>query len=110
MSERNAFRFSRLPFALRLALSCFLATPGIGYLVEGVNLYLTYHLTDGEPGLSVADLRRAFYGQRDNTRLAGKIDGGSMVQFLPRPGDRATGKRSSPGFRTAPARRATVPR
>lgn len=61
---------------------------GIGYLIALANLYLTYHLTDGEPGLTAADLRRAFYGNRSNTKLASKIDGGSMQQFLKRSGDK----------------------
>lgn len=88
MPEWESIRLGKLPLAFRLALSCFLLTLGLGYLVAAVNLYLTYHLTDGEPGLSVADLRRAFYGNRENTKLASKIDGGSMAQFLPREGDR----------------------
>lgn len=88
MPEWSDIRLSRLPLALKLALSCFLATLGLGYLVAGVNLYLTYHLTDGEPGLGIGDLRRTFYGNRENTKLASKIDGGSMAQFLPREGDR----------------------
>lgn len=88
MPEWDSLRLSRLPFALKLALSCFLATLGFGYLVAGANLYLTYHLTDGEPGLGMGDLRRAFYGNRENTKLASKIDGGSMAQFLPQAGDK----------------------
>lgn len=88
MVEWNSIRLNLLPFALKLALSCFLLTLGLGYVVAGVNLYLTYHLTDGEPGLGMGDLRRAFYGNRENTKLASKIDGGSMAQFLPRAGDK----------------------
>ncbi len=88
MPEWSTIRLSRLPLALKLALSCFLLTAGAGYVVAGVNLYLTYHLTDGDPGLTLADLRRAFYGNRENTKLASKIDGGSMEQFLPRAGDK----------------------
>ena len=34
------------------------------------------------------DLRRSSYGGRTVTRLAAKIDGGSMEQFLPTPGDK----------------------
>ncbi len=37
---------------------------------------LTYHLADGEPGLTAEDLRRSFYGERNQTLLAAKIDGG----------------------------------
>ncbi len=54
------------------------------------NLYLTYHLVDGQPGLTAEDLRRSFYGQRNETLLAAKIDGGSMEQFLPVPGHKET--------------------
>lgn len=88
MTGLESLRLPALPFGLKLALSSFLVTLGLGYAVAGVNLYLTYHLTDGEPGLSLSDLRRAFYGNRENTKLASKIDGGSMAQFLPRAGDK----------------------
>jgi len=76
------------PAPLKVVLSLTLAVLGAGYMVALCNLYLTYNLTDGTPGLSVSDLRRAFYGNRENTKLAAKIDGGSMMQFLPRPGDK----------------------
>ena len=55
-------------------------------MVSVFNLYLTYNLADGKPGLTAEDLRRSFYGQRNQTLLAAKIDGGSMEQFLPVPG------------------------
>jgi hypothetical protein len=88
MSATSRICLRGLPVAQKLLLSLFLVTIGAGYGVALLNLYLTYHLTDGEPGLSVADLRRAFYGNRENTKLASKIDGGSMAQFLPRAGDK----------------------
>jgi hypothetical protein len=88
MDELSSIRLSRLPRTAKLVISFALVTLGIGYLVAAMNLYLTYSLTDGEPGLTVMDLKRAFYGKRDNTRLAAKIHGGSMEQFLPNPGDK----------------------
>lgn len=88
MADLASIRLRRLPVSLRLCLSFSIAALAIGYLVAAANLYLTYNLTDGVPGLTVNDLRRSFYGNRDNTRLAAKIDGGSMEQFLPRPGDK----------------------
>jgi len=78
----------QLPLSLRLVISLALLTLGVGYLVAILNLYLTYNLTDGSPGLTPADLKRAFYGNRDNTKLAAKIHGGSMEQFLPKRGDK----------------------
>lgn len=81
-------RLSRLPVVIKLVLSLSILMLGIGYLIALLNLYLTYSMTDGEPGLTANDLKRAFYGNRDNTRLAAKIHGGSMEQFLTIPGDK----------------------
>src|SRR5437867_7070491 len=88
MPELNSLRLSQLPRVVRLVLTYSILVLAAGYLIAMVNLYLTYSLTDGEPGLTVMDLKRAFYGRRDNTRLAAKIHGGSMEQFLPNPGDK----------------------
>jgi hypothetical protein len=81
-------RFSNIPLVIRVVLSLTIIMLGIGYVIAVFNLYLTYSMTDGEPGLSANDLKRAFYGNRDNTRLAAKIHGGSMEQFLPVSGDK----------------------
>jgi hypothetical protein len=88
MPDITPSKLRSLPLPQRLVLSLTLVVLGIGYLIAVYNLYLTYSLTDGEPGLTVSDLRRAFYGNRDNTKLASKIDGGSMAQFLPRSGEK----------------------
>ncbi|MBI1745913.1 MAG: hypothetical protein HYR55_04905 [Acidobacteria bacterium] len=88
MEEFFALRLAQFPTPIKMAISFAIITLGLGYIVALMNLYLTYNLTDGEPGLSVMDLKRAFYGNRDNTRLAAKIHGGSMEQFLTRPGDK----------------------
>ena len=88
MIEFSSIKLSQLPRTTKLVISFALVILGIGYLIALVNLYFTYSLTDGEPGLTAGDLKRAFYGNRDNTRLAAKIHGGSMEQFLPNPGDK----------------------
>lgn len=88
MSTFAQFRLSHLPAPQRVVLSLTLVVLGIGYVIAMMNLYLTYSLTDGNPGLTAEDMRRAFYGRRDNTKLASKIHGGSMEQFLPVPGDK----------------------
>jgi hypothetical protein len=88
MSDHNPSRLQSLPLPQRLVISLTLIVLGVGYLIATYNLYLTYSMTDGEPGLTVSDLRRAFYGQRDNTKIASKINGGSMAQFLPRAGEK----------------------
>ncbi len=88
MTDLSTFRLSGLPVPLKVVLSLTLIVLGMVYLTAMVNLYLTYSVTDGEPGLTVSDLRRTFYGSRDNTKLAAKIHGGSMEQFLPKVGDK----------------------
>lgn len=87
----SSFRLPALrnwPVPWKAVVTLTICVLGIGYLIALANLYLTYHLTDGEPGLTAADLRRAFYGNRANTKLASKIDGGSMEQFLKKEGDK----------------------
>lgn len=88
MIDWESLRLETLPVPLKLVLSATLIVIGIGYLIALVTLYLTYSLTDGDPTLTVVDLKRAFYGNRENTKLAAKIHGGSMEQFLPRAGDK----------------------
>lgn len=88
MPKLEDYRLAQLAAPQRLVVSLVLIVLGIGYLIATYNLYLTYNLTDGEPGLTVSDLRRAFYGRRDNTKIASKINGGSMEQFLSKAGDK----------------------
>ena len=60
-----------------------------GYAVAIANLYFTYSMMDGRAGVTVEDMKRAFHGPRTVTRLAAKIDGGSMEQYLPNPLNKA---------------------
>ena len=84
--DLTAIKLADLSPLLKSVVTLFLVMIGMAYLVSMFNLYLTYNLVDGEAGLTVEDLRRSFYGQRNETLLAAKIDGGSMEQFLPVPG------------------------
>ena len=88
MADLSSIRLASLPRPLKAVVSLTLIVLGVGYLVAMVNLYLTYSMTDGEAGLTPGDLRRSFYGNRDNTKLAAKINGGSMEQFLTQAGDK----------------------
>jgi len=81
-------RLAQLPKVTRVVITLFVLLAGAGYLVALLNLYLTYSMIDGHPGVTPDDLKRSFYGKRDNTMLASKIDGGSMAQYLTDPQDR----------------------
>lgn len=86
----SSIRLQNLPLVYKLLITMFLITLGIGYIVSIVNLNFQYSMMDGQPGLTAADLKRAFYGDRTNTRLAAKINGGSMEQYLPNPAHKNT--------------------
>lgn len=81
-------RLRDLSVELKCAIVFFVLLLSAGYGVAILNIHYTYEMVDGEPGLTAEDLRRSFYGRRNVTRLAAKIDGGSMEQFLTTPGDR----------------------
>ena len=80
-----SLRLHKLSMLYKVLVSGFLLTLGVGYLIALVNLNYQYSMLDGQPGVSPADLKRAFYGDRTNTKLAAKISGGSMEQYLPNP-------------------------
>ncbi|MFQ5777731.1 MAG: hypothetical protein ACE5IP_06955 [Terriglobia bacterium] len=83
------YKLGELALTLRCLVTLTLVVLGVGYGVAILNLHYTYSMMDGEPGMTAEDLKRAFYGQRTVTRLAAKIDGGSMEQFLPNPFEKA---------------------
>lgn len=75
-------RFRDISVSERLLDTLFLATIGLGYLFALAHLYYTHANRDGEPGLSVEDVRIAYYGSQDQTRLGSAINGGPMEANL----------------------------
>ncbi len=71
----------KIPVSFKLGLTAFLLVAGIGYLLGFANIWLSYSGIDGKPGLSVEDVRLAFYGNRGVTKLTKAIDG-AMKQYL----------------------------
>ena len=71
----------KIDMSFKLGLTAFLLIAGIGYLLGFANIYLSYAGVDGKPGLSIADVRIAFYGNRGVTAMQKAIDG-SMKQYL----------------------------
>ena len=68
-------RFTDISVSERLLDSLFLITIGIGYLFAVVHTYYSHSNRDGVPGLSVEDVRIAYYGSQENTRLAAALNG-----------------------------------
>jgi hypothetical protein len=81
MFWREKRSLSAAPLSSKIALTLVLAVAGIGYLLGFANIYLTYSPTDEKPGMSIEDIRIAFYGAREKTVLEGAIDG-SMKEYF----------------------------
>jgi len=82
-------RFSDTSVSEKILDSVFLVTIGIGYLFALLNLYYTHEGRDGKPGLSIDDVKIAYYGSHNQTRLGAAING-PMEQNLPNPAAKTT--------------------
>ncbi len=82
-------RFSDISVSEKILNSVFLVTIGVGYLFALLNLYYTHEGRDGQPGLSVDDVKLAYYGSHSQTRLGAAING-PMEQNLPNPAAKTT--------------------
>ena len=81
MFWKDSLDMQELPLSSKIGITAFLLLAGVGYLLGFANILLTYSPTDQEPGLSLTDIRIAFYGARDKTALEASIDG-SMKQYF----------------------------
>jgi len=77
-------RFSDASVSEKILDATFLITIGIGYIFALLNLYYTHEGRDGKTGLSVEDLKIAYYGSHNQTRLGAAING-PMESNLPSP-------------------------
>jgi hypothetical protein len=71
----------KLPGSSKLGITAFLILAGIGYLLGFANIYLTYSPIDGKPGMSITDVRTAFSGSTEGTKLQRAIDGTMREYF-----------------------------
>jgi len=74
-------RFTDASISEKILDTIFLITIGIGYLFAMIHLVFTHQYQDKTPGLSVEDIRIAYYGAHQQTRLGAAING-SMGKFL----------------------------
>lgn len=68
-------RFSDASVSEKILDSMFLLTIGIGYLFALVHIYYSHSGRDGQPGLSVEDIKIAYYGKHEQTRLGAALNG-----------------------------------
>jgi len=74
-------RFSDASVSEKILDTMFLITIGLGYIFAMIHLIFTHQYHDGNPGLSVEDIRIAYYGTHQQTRLGAAING-PMRGFL----------------------------
>jgi len=77
-------RFSDASISEKILDSMLLLAIATGYLFASLYLYFTHQGLDGQPGLSVEDVRIAYYGKHQQTRLGAAISG-PMAGNLPNP-------------------------
>ncbi|MFQ5470903.1 MAG: hypothetical protein ACE5EH_11455 [Gammaproteobacteria bacterium] len=77
-------RFSDASVSEKILDTMFLVTMGIGYLFAMAHIYFSHQGRDHVDGLSVEDIRIAYYGEHQQTRLGAAING-AMGANLGRP-------------------------
>jgi len=68
-------RFIDASISEKILDTMFLITIGLGYLFALAHLYYSHQGRDGNPGLSVEDIKIAYYGEHQKTRLGAALNG-----------------------------------
>ncbi len=67
-------RFHDCSISEKLLDTIFLLTIGLGYLFALGHMYYSHEGRDGQPGLSVEDIKIAYYGEHQQTRLGAALN------------------------------------
>jgi len=70
-----------IPMYSKIGISILLVVAGVGYLLGFANIVVSYAPIDEKPGMSIEDIRIAFYGAREKTKLEKSIDG-TMKEYF----------------------------
>ena len=79
-----------IPMYSKVGISILLVVAGVGYLLGFANIVVSYAPIDEQPGMSIQDIRIAFYGAREKTKLEKSIDGTMKEYFMDEAGYQAT--------------------
>jgi len=69
-------RFSDASVSEKILDTMFLITIGLGYLFALGHTYFSHEGRDGQSGMSVEDVKIAYYGEHQQTRLGAALNGG----------------------------------
>jgi len=82
-------RFSDASVSEKILDTMFLITIGLGYLFALAHTFYSHEGRDGQSGLSVEDVKIAYYGEHQQTRLGAALNG-SMGDNLESPDQKQT--------------------
>ncbi|MHB0955427.1 MAG: hypothetical protein ACYC6N_14235 [Pirellulaceae bacterium] len=96
----ETFRLARLSLAAKLMITLLLLIIGPGYLFGMANIFFKHQNADGEPGLTIDDLRATFHGltktfQPEDKKIVNSLmlkqvrPGGDMREYLDQGGEPA---------------------
>jgi len=74
-------RFTDASVSEKILDTMFLIAMGLGYLFAMLHTFFTHQGHDGHPGLSVHDIRIAYYGEHEQTRLGAMLNGAMGVNL-----------------------------
>jgi hypothetical protein len=77
-------RFNDCSISEKLLDTIFLLTIGLGYLFALAHMYYSHEGRDGQPGMSIEDIKIAYHGEHQQTRLGAALNG-SMAGNLESP-------------------------
>lgn len=80
--HRMFFHYSEFPLSMRTLYTGALIVLGIGYLFAMIQIFNSHAGRDGNPGLSIDDIRIAYSGSSDATKLEAAMKG-PMSGMLP---------------------------
>jgi hypothetical protein len=75
----NAWTLANLPLAIRVVFTSYLLTLGVGLMMAGAQIMMTHGMADGKIGLSVDDVVYSYYGNKEGTKIEGKLNGSMKV-------------------------------
>jgi hypothetical protein len=84
-TENSAFAWlnlPNLPLPLKTLFVGYLLAIGVGLCMAGLQILLTHGMADGKLGLSIDDIVYSYYGDKEHSKLASKLNG-SMIDKAP---------------------------
>ena len=72
-----------MPAPIKVLFSGYLLVIGLGLAMAGLQIMLTHGMADGKPGLSVDDIVYSYYGDRNSSKLEGKLNGSMKEMGTP---------------------------